>query len=185
MASDPIGVLPAFLDRRRHALPGDLAWDGVEDFEQWADVLRRRWLAGLPPCADAAEAVVDGQDITLRFATGAESSGRFVLPDGPGPHPAVLLCHDHGGQFDIGWRKLADDLLSADSRARFYDGIALIDACRAAGFAVLCVDALGWGGRQTGGYGGQQALAANAMGLGWSLAGIVAAEDVQAARWLA
>lgn len=141
---------------------------------------RDAWLAALPPCD--APAVRLGKS-RWRFATGAEAEGIFLQPDTPGPHPAVLLLHDHGGLFDIGWRKMFD--APQPFLDRLYGGRALGPWLVSRGYAVLCLDALGWGGRQTGGYEGQQALAANAMHLGWSLAGIVAAEDVQAARWLA
>ena len=55
----------------------------------------------------------------------------------------------------------------------------------ARGFAVLAADALGWGSRQGNGYDAQQALAANLMQFGLTLAGVIAAEDAQLARWLA
>jgi dienelactone hydrolase len=127
----------------------------------------------------------EGDIVRFRFASGAEAEGCLRLPDGPGPHPAVLLLHDHGGAFALGWRKLFDLPESREGLARHYGGTAPAEVILSRGFAVLSVDAFGWGGRQAGGYEGQQALAANAMQLGWSLAGIVAAEDVAAARWLA
>ncbi len=139
----------------------------------------------LPPHEDPAEATVQGEEIHLRFATGARTGGRFLVPAGPGPHPAVLLLHEHGGAFETGWQKLFDRPESAASRMLLYGGIAVAETLRDAGFAVLCVDALGFGSRHAGGYQAQQALAAYAMALGWSLAGIIAAEDAQAARWLA
>ena len=50
---------------------------------------------------------------------------------------------------------------------------------------MLAADALGWGSRQGNGYDAQQALAANLMQFGLTLAGVIAAEDAQLARWLA
>lgn len=178
--------LPPFLAARRDALPMDLAFASARGpYSVWADRLMRAWQAGLPPMGGAAKGKRDGTDVSLTFATGATASGRFVLPKGKGPFPAVLLLHDHGGAFDQGWQKLFDDPASMETRARHYDGAAPATAFLEAGFAVLCLDALGWGARQTGGYEGQQALAANALGLGWTLAGLVAGEDAQAAAWLA
>ncbi len=52
------------------------------------------------------------------------------------------------------------------------------------GYCVMCVDAIGWGSRQGNGYASQQALAANLMQVGTSLAAVVAREDVQAAAYL-
>lgn len=122
--------------------------------------------------------------LAFRFTTGGTAEGCLRLPPGPGPFPGVLLLHDHGGRFERGWRKAFGDTADPGALARHYGGAAPGDLLLARGFAVLCVDALGWGGRQAGGHEGQQALAANAMQLGLSLAGIVAAEDAQAARWL-
>ena len=59
------------------------------------------------------------------------------------------------------------------------------EALAARGYAVLAADALGWGSRQGNGYVAQQALAANLMQFGLTLAGVIAAEDAQMARWLA
>lgn len=182
---DPHPVLPDFLDKRRQNLTFDLGWDRHVSAPQWSARLHQAWIKTLPPHHGPAKAQLAGDDITLSFATGATTQGRFWTPKGAGPYPAILLCHDHGGRFDIGWRKMCNDPASADTRANLYDGVAVAEAFVDAGFAVLCVDALGWGARQTGGYAGQQALAANAMGLGWSLAGLVASEDIQAATWLA
>jgi dienelactone hydrolase len=124
------------------------------------------------------------------FPTGAMTDALMLLPPGPGPHPAVLLLHDHGSAFAIGKEKVVapwDDPARADLaaawRARLYDGISLGEELVARGFVVLAADALGWGSREGNGYAAQQALAANLMQFGLSLAGIVAAEDVQLARW--
>ena len=59
------------------------------------------------------------------------------------------------------------------------------DALVARGYAVVAADALGWASRQGEGYDAQQALAANLMQFGVTLAGLIAAEDAQLVRWLA
>lgn len=181
--SDPVPQLPGFLEARRTQMAYGLGfghWQG--DFAAWRTTLANLWHANLPPMAGLPDAQASGSIVTLTFATGAVAQGIFYLPPGPGPHPAVLLLHDHGGEFTKGWRKMT--AAGGESPAPHYCGVAPFDMLADAGFAVLCMDALGWGARQTGGYGAQQALAANAMHLGWSLAGLVAAEDVQAAAWL-
>jgi dienelactone hydrolase len=116
----------------------------------------------------------------------------MLFPPGPGPHPAVLLLHDHGSEFAIGkekvltpWHDPNGAVAAAAWQACLYDGVSLGDALVARGFVVLAADALGWGSRQGNGYAAQQALAANLMQFGLSFAGLVAAEDVQLARWLA
>jgi dienelactone hydrolase len=181
--SDP-PPLPPFLEARRQGLTYPMAFRRDADPARWQDRLRAAWLAALPPI-DGLPEVTGAGTLTFRFPSGAEAEGFLVLPPGPGPHPAILLLHDHGGSFDVGWRKNFDLPEAQAGLSRHYGGRAPSDALLAHGLAVLSVDALGWGARQAGGHEGQQALAANAMQLGWSLAGIVAAEDVQAARWLA
>lgn len=64
----------------------------------------------------------------------------LLLPDGPGPHPAVLYCHAHGGRYDLG-------------RAELTKGAPWLTAPYApdllqAGFAVLALDMPGFGARQ-------------------------------------
>ncbi len=40
---------------------------------------------------------------TIRLKTETETIGGYLfLPEGPGPHPAILYCHWHGGQYEIG-----------------------------------------------------------------------------------
>lgn len=183
--SDPL-VLPPFLERRRAALAPDLCFDRFDgDAATWRASLLALWRRDLPPHGDCPSGLVEDDRITLTFPTGARASGRFVLPRGTGPHPAVLLLHEHGGMFDTGWQKLFDVPASQDTRNRLYSGQTPADVFVQAGFAVLCLDALGFGARPCGGGAGQQALAAAAMGLGWTLAGITAAEDIGAAQWLA
>ena len=183
--SDPL-PLPDFLEARRSAMRLDLSFgQHGGTHAEWRDALERCWRAGLPPCEGLPDGEVTGDAVRLRFATGAVAEGCLVRPAGAGPHPAVLLLHDHGGAFEIGWRKLFDLDEARAGQARHYGGRAPAATYLNAGFAVLCLDAPGWGGRRAGDYDGQQALAANALGLGWSLAGLTAGEDVQAAAWLA
>lgn len=175
--------LPRFLEARRTALPFDLGWRGGA-FEAWRDRLLEAWRASLPPCG-IVNWREDGGILHLTHATGAEVCGVLTLPPGRGPHPVVLLFHEHGGTFDIGWEKLHDHPASRDTRAALYGGRSVARAFHEAGVATLTCDAPCFGARQCGGYEGQQAFAANALGLGWSLAGISAAEAVGLVAWLA
>lgn len=145
-------------------------------FAEWQARVRHMWQGFLPQ----GKTVQQGD--RLRHVTG--DVGEFILmrPEGDGPHPAIMLLHDHGGRFDIGWRKM---VAGQGSDAALYEGRHLADWLVARGYAVLCHDALGWGSRVAGGYDEQQALAAQAMQAGWSLAGITVAEDLGCAEWLA
>lgn len=133
--------------------------------------LRAAWAAALP----APDPVTDFHSGALRFASGKRACGALLVPDRI-TGCAVLMLHDHGGRFDLGWRKMVTDPQG------FYAG-SPAQRLVAAGHPVFCFDALGWGDRQM--PGDQQALACAAMGLGTSLAGLVAGEDRDIAAWIA
>lgn len=197
--------MPDFLSRMR-----DRADDPLHGFGRWQGTFRDWQAQGLTLLHEAVGPVLQGnaeaeviasdtsdggailrQRLLFRFPTGAEAQALMLLPAGPGPHPAVLLLHDHGSEFGIGkekiiapWHDPPAEAASTAWRARFYDGASLGHALAARGYAVLSADALGWGSRQGNGYEAQQALAANLMQLGLTHAGLIAAEDAQLARWL-
>jgi dienelactone hydrolase len=194
--------MPDFLGRMRAAprfSHGFADWPGT--FGDWRAAGSELLRAAVGP-ALAGEAMVEelgrAEDAVVRlrlratFPTGAATEALMLLPPGPGPHPAVLLLHDHGSAFAIGKEKVItpwDDPVraaeAADWQAQLYDGVSLGDALVARGFTVLAADALGWGSRQGNGYDAQQALAANLMQFGLTLASVIAAEDAQLVRWLA
>lgn len=180
MTTPSEAMLP-FLATRREELAYALAFR--EPFAEWQSEALGAWYAALPQDGDCT--VSQGEVLHFRYSTGGEGEGVLLLPVGTGPHPAVVLLHDHGGEFRIGWRKMVAGAEGEAHIQRHYGGRFLADWLREQGYAVLVTDALGWGSRYAGGYDQQQALAAQAMQLGWSLAGIVAVEDMQAARWLA
>lgn len=130
------------------------------------------------------------QRLTLRGALGDRVPALYLRPKGDGPHPAVLVMHDHGARFDIGKEKLIRPLAaSASAEAwvqRYYGGAFVGDTLAQAGFAVLAIDALGWGERGRTGFArdDQQALANHLLQLGHSWAGIIASDDQRAHRWL-
>ncbi len=133
------------------------------------------------------------QQLRLRVAAGEHAPALFLRPAGLGPHPAVLLLHDHGARFDIGKEKLIAPMAGAAETAsakawaeRYFDGIFIGDWLAAQGYAVLAVDALGWGGRTRPGFArdDQQAFAAHLQQLGLSWAGLIASDDLRSLRWL-
>lgn len=112
-------------------------------------------------------------------------------PAGEGPFGAVLLLHDHGAHFSIGKEKLirpfANDSKLPDAVAwvqRHYGGNFVGDELAQQGYMVLAADTLGWGERGPLTYEAQQALAANFLQLGRSLAGFTAYEDLRLAAFL-
>lgn len=130
------------------------------------------------------------RSLTLRGALGDRVPALYLRPKGEGPHPAVLVMHDHGARFDIGKEKMVRPLAaSAAAEAwvqRYYGGAFVGDTLAQAGFAVLAIDALGWGERGRPGFArdDQQALASHLMQLGHGWAGVIASDDLRAHRWL-
>lgn len=114
-----------------------------------------------------------------------------LRPEGAGPFPGVLLLHDHGAHFAIGKEKLvrpfAGDNKLPDAVSwvqRHYGGNFVGDKLAEQGYLVLAADTLGWGERGPLSYEAQQALAANFLQLGRSLAGFAAYEDLRLAAFL-
>lgn len=130
------------------------------------------------------------QSLTLRGALGDRVPVLLLRPKGDGPHPAVVVMHDHGARFDIGKEKMIRPLAANASAAawvqRYYGGAFVGDTLVEAGFAVLAIDALGWGERSRAGFArdDQQALMNHLLQLGHSWAGVIASDDLRAHRWL-
>ena len=110
----------------------------------------------------------------------------MLTPKSAGPHPAIVLLHDHGSNFDIGKEKLirplrdAARLASAEAWAdKFFSGRFIGDELAQRGYVVIAIDSPGWGDRGPMTYEQQQALASNYFNLGRSLAGEVAYEDLR------
>jgi dienelactone hydrolase len=199
------GNLPVFHDRLRDELDFPLAWpkSRERDFRTWKRRARAQVEELLWQPADRTPfnvEIIDEQPGNgfrrrqLAFDVTRHSRVRaaMLVPDGPGPFPAALLLHDHGAKFDIGKEKMIepwfDDTRLASARAwadKYFSGRFVGDQLAARGYAVLAVDALGWGDRGGLTYDGQQALASNLFNLGSSPAGLMAREDVRAAAMLA
>lgn len=197
-------ALPVFYERLKEELTFPLAWPNarIRSFRLWRTVARRKVeeLLWQPPDHTPFDPeVLDEQPgggyvkRTLLFNLTRHSRVRAVLlvPEGRGPHPALLLLHDHGARFDIGkekWiRPWYDDakLASAEEwAAKYFSGRFVGEELAARGYVVLAVDALGWGDRSGMTYENQQALAANLFNLGSSLGGLLAREDARAAAFL-
>ncbi|KAA0931570.1 dienelactone hydrolase family protein [Streptomyces apricus] len=201
------GNLPGFHALLRDGLRFPLAWgtSPVRDFRTWRRTARSKVEEHLlterdgtpydPSFDEAQREEADGytrESVTLSLTRYERVRGLLLTPHGTGPFPAVLLLHDHGSRFDIGKEKLVrpwnDDVRLASAQAwadRCFGGRFVGDELARRGYAVLALDALGWGDRGPLLYEQQQALAANLLNLGSSLAGLMAREDVRAARFLA
>ncbi len=169
-----------------------------ERFQDWKSRTRERVRdvlgvervvsAGSSVIADWAEDGCIGQELELRFSNGEVTAAYLLRPDTNAPTPAALLLHDHGSFFSIGKEKMIRrpgeaPEIDADMRhwvVKLYGGRHVGNELVRRGYTVLCADALGWGSRKGNGYEAQQALAANLMQFGISLASAILLEDLEA-----
>ncbi|GAA2893401.1 hydrolase [Actinoplanes cyaneus] len=199
------GNLPVFYERLKDELTFPLAWpDSREkDFRSWKRRARAQVEELLWQPADRTPfdvEVVDEQpgegyrrrQVIFNVTRHSRVRATMLVPDGRGPFPAALLLHDHGAKFDIGKEKVIEPWYDETRRAsaqawsvKYFSGRFIGDVLARRGYAVLAVDALGWGDRGGVTYDGQQALASNLYNLGSSPAGLMAREDVRAAAMLA
>jgi dienelactone hydrolase len=192
-------TLDATLARAQQAWRPRLAWQPGPGWraEALATARRLMLLPGDDGSGFATEVLAEqtrgghvAQSLSLRGALGDRVPALYLRPAGDGPHPAVLVMHDHGARFDIGKEKMIRPLAaSASAEAwvqRYYGGAFVGDTLVDAGFAVLAIDALGWGERSRPAFArdDQQALTNHLMQLGHSWAGLIASDDLRAHRWL-
>ncbi|MFC6016460.1 dienelactone hydrolase family protein [Plantactinospora solaniradicis] len=198
------GNLPAFYPALADELTFPLAWtrSRTRSFRTWRRTARAKVEELLCQPDDATRfdpEILDERDgdgylqrtLSVNLTRHSRVRAAMLVPRGRGPHPAVLLLHDHGSKFDIGKEKLIrpwydqDRLGSAQAWSdRYFGGRFVGDELARRGYVVLAVDALGWGDRSGLGYEAQQALASNLFHLGSSLAGLTAREDVRMAAFL-
>ena len=199
------GNMPVFAEQLKAELDFPLAWANSRstNFGAWKRRTRAKVeeLVGQPEDRFPFDVeIVDEQArdgyrqrlVLFNVTKHSRVRASMLVPDGPGPFPAALLLHDHGAKFDIGKEKLIepwyDDTRRVSAQAwaeKYFTGRFVGNQLAGRGYAVLAVDALGWGDRGGLGYEGQQALASNFFNLGSSVAGLMAREDVRAAAMLA
>ncbi|MFC6060450.1 hypothetical protein ACFP50_35140, partial [Streptomyces pratens] len=197
--STPVPGPPGLHQALKDDLTFPLAWGAspVRDFDAWRRAARGKveellvvddqdgtpyapeFTAGPAAPDDSAGSGFTRESVTLSLTRYGRTRGVLLTPYGTGPFPAVLLLHDHGSRFDIGKEKCVrpwyDDarLASAEQwAARHFGGRFVGDELARRGYAVLYLDALGWGERGPLAYERQQELASNLFHLGSSLAGL-------------
>jgi len=196
--------LPAFYKKLALRLNYPLSWlhGGHGNFATWRLKARNKVLESLlaaPPLVPFETKVIAEQDrgsykarkIVFNITGDSRVLALMLIPKSPGPHPAVLLLHDHGAKFDIGKEKViapfdepAAKMASAQKWTENYGGRFIGDELAKRGYVCLSVDMLNWSDRGGAGYDGQQSLAANFLNLGVSYAGLIAHEDMRAAEFL-
>ena len=197
--------LPVFYQKMTARMDYKLSWlnYGQGDFETWRKEAREKVMDCLmapPPFIPFDPVVIDSEDrgtyIARKVVFNVTGYSRvlalMLVPKSPGPHPAVLLLHDHGAYFKLGKEKVIrpfnvspEVIDNANKFAKLCYGDRFIgDELAKRGYVCLAVDMLNWGDRQGGAYIGQQALASNLLNLGGSFAGLIAWEDMSAATFL-
>ncbi|SMF21219.1 Alpha/beta hydrolase family protein [Xaviernesmea oryzae] len=181
------------------------AWNfdpAIESFPVWKErtLKKVREALGVERIAPASASIVGewaddgclGQELELRFSNGETTEAYLLRPATDAPTPAALLLHDHGSFFSIGKEKMIrrpgeKAEIAADVEqwtTKLYGGRHVGNELVRRGYTVLSADALGWGSRRGNGYEAQQALAANLMQFGISLASVILLEDLEAMAWL-
>lgn len=197
--------LPVFYPQLKQQMTYQSSWlaGKYTDFALWKSdtrkILRQALLTPDSTIAFSAENL-DQQDrgsyvaekIALNITDESRVQGLLLTPKTKGPHPAIVLLHDHGSKFDIGKEKMirpwGDSAQLASAQAwsdKFFSGKFIGDELAKRGYVVLSIDAIGWGDRGPMSYEQQQALASNFFNLGRSLAGTMAYEDMRTVDFLA
>jgi len=197
--------LPVFYQKLADRQVYPLSWTQGDkgDYSVWQQKAKAKVMESLltpPPVVFYNAKVISEQDRGTYIArkvvfnlTGDSRVLAFMLvPKSPGPHPAVLLLHDHGGRFDIGkekvvepWDEPVEKMESAKQWVKdCYGGRFIGDELAKKGYVCFVTDMLNWSDRGGAGADGQQALASNLLHLGTSFAGLIAYEDIRAAEFL-
>ncbi len=198
--------LPIFYEKLSSRMDYPLSWlsGSYDDFGRWRNKARAEVMKCLltpPPAVPFEPKVIAEQDrgsyvakkVVFKITGDSRVLAFLLVPKSAGPHPAVLLLHDHGAKFDIGkekviapWDQPPEKIESARKWVAQYYGDRFIgDELAKRGYVCLATDMLNWSDRGGGGYDGQQALAANLFQFGASFAGLIAYEDMRAAEFLA
>lgn len=138
------------------------------------------------------------QKVVFNISEESRVLAYLLVPDSNGKHPAALMLHDHGSKFTIGKEKMVKPFGTSEEDEKrlteaemwaenYFDGKFVGDELAKRGYVVLSFDAFGWGDRSVPGFktGSQQSLGSNLFNMGTSFAGIIAQEDVRAAKFLA
>lgn len=134
------------------------------------------------------------QQVVFNIDNESRVMALMLTPKGNGPYPAALFLHDHGARFDIGKEKFVETwgnetrlAASKEWAHQYFSDRFPGDELAKHNYVVLSIDALGWGDRSVPGFNtnSQQALAANLYNMGSSFAGIIALDDIRAAKFLA
>ena len=204
--------LPVYADSLLADLSYPMAWGNspIADFDEWRRVARQKVFDCMltpppPPPSGGYEARLlfeeqregyKARKIDIRLSRYYSVPAYLLIPDGPGPFPAVNVLHDHGAHLFIGKEKVVrplaceDSLVVSDAQQWLagYEGQFLGDYLARAGYVVLATDAPMWGER------GQKEgplrerydmIAGNMMMYGIDLSAYMTYDDIAATEYLA
>ncbi|VEB11247.1 putative hydrolase [Yersinia pseudotuberculosis] len=191
--------LPVFYPQLKQQMNYQSSWlaGKYTDFALWRSdtrkILRQALLTPNSTITFSAEKIEQqdrgsyiAEKIALNITDESRVLGLLLTPKTKGPHPAIVLLHDHGSKFDIGKEKMirpwGDSAKLASAQAwsdKFFSGKFVGDELAKRGYVVFSIDSIGWGDRGPMSYERQQALASNFFNLGRSLAGTMAYEDMR------
>lgn len=202
--------IPTYVEQLKQELTYPLAWEnsGVRSFSKWKKRARAKvFECMLTPPKPAekfdmevmAEEQRDGyKAMKIQFNVNAYAriTAYVLVPDGPGPFPAVNLLHDHGAHLFIGKEKMirpfgeeAEVMEDADAwAASLYEGQYLGDFLARHGYVCFSADAPMWGerGRKEGvNRSKYDIIAGNMMMLGRDLCGFMHYDDIASTDFLA
>lgn len=203
------GEFPVMLDSLQAEMNYPLAWGNseIKEFGLWRSTARAKvneeMLTPPAPAKDYDVKVIATERrkgyTALKLEFNLTKYSRVLayelVPDGKGPHPAVLLLHDHGGHFSIGKEKMirpfgVPDSVMEDAEkwsATCYGKQFVGDYLAANGYVVLCTDAPFWGDRGVKGgtkWDTYKYIAGDFMMLGRNISSWMNFEDVYAADFL-
>ena len=165
--------LPVYADSLLKDLTYPMAWGNspITDFDEWRRAARQKVFDCMltpPPPVPAASSpgftvLVSEQRDGYRALKLEICLSRYytvpayvLIPDGPGPFPAINVLHDHGAHLFIGKEKMIRPLACEDSTvvrdagewaANLYEGQFLGDFLARHGYVVFSADAPMWGER--------------------------------------
>ena len=208
--------LPVYADSLLKDLTYPMAWGNspITDFNAWRQAARQRvfdcMLTPPPPPPNYPLSIIhyqllyteqrDGyrvQKIEVPLSRYYTVPAYLLIPDGPGPFPAVNVLHDHGGHFFIGKEKMVRPLATEDSLVirdaekwltPLYEGQFLGDFLARNGYVVFCADAPMWGerGRAEGEDRSKyDMIAGNMMMYGIDLSAYMTYDDISGTEFLA
>jgi len=207
--------LPVYADSLLKDLTYPMAWGNspITDFGEWRRAARQKVFdCMLTPPPSPADSLITypfsllaveqrsgyrALMLEIRLSRYYTVPAYVLIPDGPGPFPAVNVLHDHGAHLFIGKEKMIRPLACEDSTvirdadewvASLYEGQFVGDYLAKHGYVVFSADAPMWGER------GQEEgprrdrydmIAGNMMMYGIDLSAYMTYDDISGTEFLA